>query len=613
MKAERRTQLTERIKTLQGLTDDERGDLLELLRTNKTYGLVWENHREDVEERLRDELPVLVEDETKRLTDGGKDAPNHVLIEGDNLEALTALAYTHAGKIDVIYIDPPYNTGNKDFIYNDSFVDSEDDYRHSKWLSFMNKRLRIAKKLLSDRGVIFISIDDNEQANLKLLCDDIFGQQNFIALMPIKRVGGRQDSKHIAITHEYMYVFAKSSEQFIVGREVKESGNYPKYDEIKNRRYKTQLLRKWGSNSLRENRPNLYYAIKAPDGTDIYPTIYSESRDSALEFLEIQGRWRHGTSTLARIIEDGRVEFQKNQWGKWVPYEKIFEPEDGVETKKFTSMQDETFNGTRSLKDIFGTTPFDYPKAVEQIMLALRIGNCQNSTILDFFAGSGTTMHAVMQLNVEDGGKRKCILVTNNENGICENVTYERNKRVINGYTKPNGEAVEGLHANNLRYYRMAFVGRDRSPQNLRRLMALATDMLCIKEDLYTEVKEFAGQKTHPSVFRYFERGSKRMVVIYLESAVPAIVKLIKRFELPKGEKIKVYVFSPSEDPWAGEFETVEGQVTLCALPMAILNVYKRILPKRHDRNIFVNPEEDSVGGPENESGGSFAAKGGDQ
>lgn len=135
--------------------------------------------------------------------------PNHIIIEGDNLEALTALAYTHEGKIDVIYIDPPYNTGNKDFIYNDSYVDSEDSYRHSKWLSFMSKRLRIAKRLLSGRGVIFISIDDNEQANLKLLCDEIFGLKNFVCNF-IWRGGKRNMSKWVSTSHEYMLLYANN-------------------------------------------------------------------------------------------------------------------------------------------------------------------------------------------------------------------------------------------------------------------------------------------------------------------------------------------------------------------------------------------------------------------
>ena len=172
-----RSALRRRIQQLEGLADDERTQLLELLETKK-YGLVWEDKTEEVEERLRRNLPVLDEVKERRILNN-PDSPNHVIIEGDNLEALNVLSYTHEGRIDVIYIDPPYNTGNRDFVYNDRFVDTDDSYRHSKWLSFMSKRLRLAKRLISDRGVIFISIDDNEQANLKLLCDEVFGERNF--------------------------------------------------------------------------------------------------------------------------------------------------------------------------------------------------------------------------------------------------------------------------------------------------------------------------------------------------------------------------------------------------------------------------------------------------
>lgn len=169
-----KNKLKQKIEELEGLTNEEKSELIKLLRSQKKYGLVWEDKPEDAEQRMVNEQPVLVEVPERAILSDDAEAPNHILIEGDNLEALTTLSYTHAGKIDVIYIDPPYNTGNKDFIYNDSFVDKEDGYRHSKWLSFMNKRLKIAKNLLSDKGVIFISIDDNEQAPLKMLCDEIF-------------------------------------------------------------------------------------------------------------------------------------------------------------------------------------------------------------------------------------------------------------------------------------------------------------------------------------------------------------------------------------------------------------------------------------------------------
>lgn len=186
-----------------------------------------------------------------------------------------------------------------------------------------------------------------------------------------------------------------------------------------------------------------------------------------------------------------------------------------------------------------------------------------------------------MQLNAEDGGKRQCILCTNNENGICENVTYERNKRVIQGYTKPNGEVVEGLHDNNLRYYRTAFVGRRRTPQNMRRLMLLSSDMLCIKENLYTEHGTFAGLPTLENGYRYFANDEKQMLIVYNEESVYQLVEAIEGMEVDK--PIIIYIFCPGTDAWENEFESVADKVRLTALPAAIYNAYMRVLPKAAD------------------------------
>ena len=206
-----KSELISKLQTLKGLSDDERSSLIGLLREHKKYGLVWEDKPEDVEERLRESLPVLREVKDKAILSDEPDAPNHILIEGDNLEALTALSYTHEGKIDVIYIDPPYNTGNKDFVYNDSFVDTEDSYRHSKWLSFMNKRLKIAKKLLSDKGVIFISVDDNEQAQLKLLLDEIFRRKTLDRGTLIwENRGSTKGFTKIVKNHEYILAYSNN-------------------------------------------------------------------------------------------------------------------------------------------------------------------------------------------------------------------------------------------------------------------------------------------------------------------------------------------------------------------------------------------------------------------
>lgn len=240
--------------------------------------------------------------------------------------------------------------------------------------------------------------------------------------------------------------------------------------------------------------------------------------------------------------------------------------------------------GSEVLKEIISQNIFSYPKSLSTIRRVLELGSNEFSIILDFFAGSGTTLHATMELNSDDGGKRQCILCTNNENGICENVTYERNKRVVNGYTKPNGEVVEGLHDNNLRYYRTDFVNRRRTPQNMRRLMLLASDMLCIKENLYTELDTFGELQTLEKGFRYFAQGAKQMLIIYNEEAIYTIIDQLEKMTV--NEPIIVYVFSPSNDAWNSEFVGVSDKVLLTALPSAIYNAYKRVLPKPTDASI---------------------------
>lgn len=566
MNATDKAKLIDRVKTLEGLTDDERSALLGLLNENKTYGLVWEDKPEDVVERLRNELPVLREVKSRGIISDDADASNHILIEGDNLEALTTLAYTHEGKIDVIYIDPPYNTGNKDFIYNDSYVDSEDSYRHSKWLSFMSKRLQIAKKLLSDRAFIFMSIDDNELANLRLLCDEIFGVYNFVAA-PVRRRRKSQAnlSKNISTIHEYVLIYRKSSDFELNKIEANiDLSDYKNPDNDPRGPYKTMPC---------TNKGGSKYTVTTPTGR-----IISEE-------------WRFKEETYYALLNDDRLVFPRGGAGK--PRYKLFlsDKEDkGVIANSWWAELESNQEGASMLKDIMGGKDvFNNPKPVGLLKFILALGSLKNSIVLDFFAGSGTTLHAVMQLNAEDGGHRQCILCTNNENGICENVTYERNKRVIQGYTKPNGEFVEGLHDNNLRYYRTAYVGRRRTPQNMRRLMLLASDMLCIKEDLYKEIDEFAGMPTLENGFRFFDDGKKQMLIIYNEEAIYEIVEAIEKINVER--PIITYVFSPANDPWRLEFESVSEKVELTALPAAIYNAYKRVLPKAKDLLLSTPPE----------------------
>ena len=571
-------ELAKKINELEGLTNDEKSELIKLLRSQKKYGLVWEDKPEDAEQRMVNEQPVLVEVPERAILSDDAEAPNHILIEGDNLEALTALSYTHTGKIDVIYIDPPYNTGNKDFSYNDTFIDRENGYRHSMWLSFMDKRLEISKNLLSSRGTIFISIDDNELSQLKLLCDEIFGERNFIAC-PVRRRRKSQAnlSKNISTIHEYVLIYRKNIEHELNKVEANlDLDSFKNPDNDPRGPYTTMPC---------TNRGGTKYSVVTPTGN------------------VIEDEWRFKKQTYDQLFEDNRIVFPRG--GKGKPRYKLFLSEKqrgGVIPNSWWDELESNQEGAALLKQILGEDAFSNPKPVGLITFIEKLSTLKDSTILDFFAGSGTTLHATMQLNAEDGGHRRCILATNNENGICENVTYERNRRVIQGYTTPKGEKVPGLTRNNLRYYKTKFVLRDKSPKNLRNLMALSTDMLCIHNDTYIE-KPFAGKNINNKIARYFESndGTKRMLVIYRAEAIQALVELMKQefknAESKENGKLMVYVFSPNGYAYDDEFEDVADYVSLCAMPDAVLNAYRRVLPKKRQAQLLddIAEETDSV------------------
>jgi len=592
--------LIDKIKNLQGLTNDEKADLLGLLRSFKKYGLVWEAKLEEVEERLREEIPVLTEVKERAIISDSADAPNHILIEGDNLEALTTLSYTHEGDIDVIYIDPPYNTGNKDFVYNDKFVDAEDEYRHSKWLSFMSKRLRIAKSLLSDKGVIFISIDDNEQAQLKLLCDEIFGEENFISSIPWHSRQSLQNDTDLSINHEYLICFAKKRRK--ENRRLKPSNASVWYNDNDFVFYPNKVDNEKYSNP--DNDPRGPWKADPFDAPNVRPNLTYPiiNPNTGAQHLPPRGRhWRISQEKFVSALADNRILFGKNGTSK--PQLKVFLNEQEqygsiahswFEAEKYGTAT----HGSKELQQVFGGDKvFTSPKPTKLFMGILQLVSLPEKpiTILDFFAGSGTTMHATMQLNAEDGGNRKCILVTNNENGICENVTYLRNKKVIEGYTTPKGEEVAGLTNNTLRYYRTEFLPRERSPRNMRALVSLATDLLCIKEDLYSEQKMFGKYPTHPKLMRYFADDKKQMLILYKEEAVPEIVEEIKNMEF--NGKLKIYIFTPGRYPFSDDFFEVQDKVELVALPAAIYDAYTRVLPKRKEK--YLTPENEGEAVPQ--------------
>ena len=421
--------------------DENTGNLLSYLCNlerdvnGKKYGLVFEEHREEIDDILDTYTPVLTENKDLFINNDGQ---MNFLIEGDNLASLKLLEKTHKDKIDLIYIDPPYNTGNKDFIYSDIFVDSLDSFKHSKWLSFMKKRLLIARRLLSRKGIIFISIDDNEVAQLKLLCDEIFGNDNFRGQI-VRGTGTPTGQGNAILSNEidYILVYAKTEQAIFNGLPFnsEDAKIYNLEDEYG--KYLVRPLRKTGGEDRREDRPSMYYPVTAPDGTQIYP----------IAPLGYESRWRCQEKTYKQLIDDHRIEWKQDKTG-WKVYQKFYL--DG-RTKQVGNLWidiEGNKKATITMRNIFGENIFSFPKPVELIYRIAQIASYKNSCILDFFAGSGTTGHAVMKLNAEDGGNRKFILCTNNENNICRDVTYERIKRVIDK---------EG-YAASLKYYKIDYV-----------------------------------------------------------------------------------------------------------------------------------------------------------
>ncbi len=474
--------------------DENTGNLLTYLSelekdvNGKKYGLVFEEHREEIDEVLDTHTPVLTENKDLFIDNGGQ---MNFLIEGDNLASLKLLEKTHRGKIDLIYIDPPYNTGNKDFIYDDAFVDKNDTFSHSKWISFINQRLRLARKLLSDNGAIFISIDDNEEAALRLLCDTIFGENCFVANISWQRTYSiRNDSKGIPLEVEHILIYSK--------KEFWQPNKLPRTEKM-DASYKNPDGDRcaWMSGSPiasdAKTHQGMVYAIQHPlTGKLLYPNNTAHWRYSQKQMLEYMNGWCEykledlhddekraevcGVDTsdvkkdvkaivLAKSFEESypiaKEVYDNGPWprfyftsgGKGGIRRKVYADSVGGRISTNYWMYDEvghTDEAKKELKTIFeGVIPFDTPKPIRLLERIIQIGSNNNSVILDFFAGSGSAGHAVMNFNADNkDSNRKFILCTNNENNICRDVTYERIKRVID---KEN-------YAASLKYYKVDYV-----------------------------------------------------------------------------------------------------------------------------------------------------------
>ncbi|MCX5869465.1 MAG: site-specific DNA-methyltransferase [Deltaproteobacteria bacterium] len=369
---------------------------------------------------------------------------DNLIIHGDNLEALKALLPTHAGKIDCIFIDPPYNTGNEGWCYNDNVrsplmqewlkksanpVDKEDLERHDKWLCMMWPRLNLLRELLSEQGSLWITLDDNEAHRAKMILDEIFGEENFLGNVIWEKADSpRMDADFFSSRHDHILVYANSLPSVKFCRLPNDLENLPshydKVDEDERKFYLKPLRAMGGQGETREARPNLYYEIVAPDGTKVFPKL----KDGT------DGAWRWSQSKLENEMH--RIEWKQGASG-WTPYFRIYaDGSDGTppETIFFNRNVGSNRTSKAEIRQILEAGDnFDTPKPVGLIKYILNIATDENSIILDSFAGSGSTAHAVLAANHKDGGNRRFILVECEE--YADTLTAERVRRVINGYS----------------------------------------------------------------------------------------------------------------------------------------------------------------------------------
>lgn len=556
------------------------------------YGLVWdkEDTKEDVVLHCENNIPLLVQEEDKKII--CNEGENNILIEGDNYHALTALNFVAKETIDIIYIDPPYNTGHNDFSYNDKFVDKEDCYRHSKWLNMISKRLVLAKELLKKDGIIFISIDDKEQANLKLLCDSIFGENNFITNFCWEKTQhfGRQKINYYS-NCEYILCYAKklfnsyngSLKELLVEKVKTDLIDAPLF----NASNKENILT-FKKGTVKFNlKDGTYKTSKNESYLLIKPVIIKNSLNANDLILKFKSRWSQKTideeinkGTTFWIKSDGfaiRTVYHLGKTTNESPKQLIFTNTNNplCSINRFKTKVGVNEEGSNELSNIITQNIFSYPKPVSLIKYLLSLyynydlkQHNNNFTVLDFFAGSGTTGQAVMELNKEDGGHRKFILCTNNENNICTGVTYPRLKTVISGIRPDATKYSEGL-PNNLFYFKTDFVKDENNTEQARYSLVEKVDgLLCIAENIFEEVERndysshYKSKNKHLFIFNDYYSKEK------FDEFKQRILKTI-------GSKI-VYIYSSNND--VDPTLINDKDVIIKPIPSKIYEIYKEIV-----------------------------------
>lgn len=521
----KRDKMLETIKNIKNnINDDEtlrNLSLIEYELTKKKYGLVWEEHEERVDKELETKIPTFEEIKEKTII-SDKEGEFNFLLEGDNLHSLYLLEKTHKQKIDLIYIDPPYNTGSKDFMYNDVYVDTEDSYKHSKWLSFMEKRLNIAKKLLKDDGYIFISINYKEQAQLKLLCDDIFGENNLIGeiswestTQPINSGSSRFGLQQKT---EWILVYCKdfSKKRTFILTEIDNGLKYPHQGKLGNCRF--EIIEKSDAGSYKRDTMKFEILGQLP-------------RDGK--------RWQIGKEKADELIRNNRIEIVDGI------VKKAVYPEDELDKKSYNpfwslfSAKDvgTAQNGKEELNSVLmKAVGFDTVKPLKLIKEILSHFE-KDIIILDFFAGSGSTGQAVIEMNKLDNGNRRFILCTNNENNICSDILYPRLYNIINGY-----DDIEGIPTN-LKYYKTTYVPKINSDdenisenliRNIKYLIQLENGI-----NIDTNKTRVILSEEELDIFSLDNEKVKECRKLYISSDILLTAKQVKLF---KDNNIEIYV-----------------------------------------------------------------------
>jgi adenine-specific DNA-methyltransferase len=549
------------------------------------YGLYWDKEieEENVVLECKTKIPYLKRIEDKCIFKN-ENYPNNFIIEGDNFHALTCLNMINKNSIDIIYIDPPYNTGNETFVYSDNYVNLEDSFRHSKWLSFINKRLILARELLNDFGLIFISIDDNELPNLLLLCNQIFSEKNLISILPrvIKKGGKSTDT--IAKNHDYVLVYAKNIDLINFGRAEKEDNAKLEKDEFFEERGMYRLNQCLDYDSLQYNE-SMDYEINI-DGSYFYAGGSKELWESRHNgnHKKIDWVWRWSKGLLEWGLKNGFVVIKngkrKRIYTKTYTNCVISKNENGYFVKKtentkaydslyFTNNLFSNDNAKKELDSFCLSKKFDYPKPSSLIKECLKMGNNKKAVVLDFFAGSGTTGQAVLELNKEDGGERKFILVTNNENEIFDKITYPRISTVITGKKIDGSLYNESLNANLICYNCDFISDNNNDDQSLYNLVEKCNELLCIKEDTF--IKEFSNN------YYYIYRSFNKRLFIYFEFYNDNIItEMAKKVNDSNLENV-VYIFSA--DNYIDEYTIKKfPKSKIKPIPSKIYEIYKEIV-----------------------------------